>query len=354
MGNILRSRVAPHQRDWDEHLPEVKFAYNTSCHATTGFSPYFVQHGREARLPIHLMVRIPTSVGEVHQHVEAMQTRLPLVFQQVQEHTQQQQRRQKELYDEKTYGKPYAVGDTVFLLNKQVGKGLVRKLTPRAIGPFAVVRRMGDLVYEVRNTRGRQQLKVVHFENLIPFSPTQADPDYNPRDDGRRRPARPNRDRAPALSLSESPVTSGEESSQGSCLASVSGSDQQSDDDGDSGRRTMPKVPVRRQPAYPDPDVSSASDDDDGPGERTIPKDAAYPDPDCSSDYLTCSDDPETSDRGKTTTRRAVDVPRSTPRRRSSSSPDVDTLRPRPRRRRHLPTRLNDYVAYHSDSDTSS
>ncbi|CAH1257446.1 GIN1 [Branchiostoma lanceolatum] len=351
MGNILRSRVAPHQRDWDEHLPEVKFAYNTSCHATTGFSPYFVQHGREARLPIHLMVRIPTSVGEVHQHVEAMQTRLPLVFQQVQEHTQQQQRRQKELYDEKTYGKPYAVGDTVFLLNKQVGKGLVRKLTPRAIGPFAVVRRIGDLVYEVRNTRGRQQLKVVHFENLIPFSPTQADPDYNPRDDGRRRPARPNRNRTPALSLSESPVTSGEESSQGSCLASVSGSDQQSDDDGDSGRRTRPKVPVRRQPAYPDPDVSSASDD--GPGERTRPKDVAYPDPDCSSDYLTCSDDPETSDQGKTTTRRAVDVSRSTPRRRSSSSPAVDALRPRPRRRRHLPTRLNDCVAYHSDSDTS-
>ncbi|KAI8485855.1 hypothetical protein Bbelb_364070 [Branchiostoma belcheri] len=28
MGNILRAYVASNQRDWDEHLPAVKFAYN--------------------------------------------------------------------------------------------------------------------------------------------------------------------------------------------------------------------------------------------------------------------------------------------------------------------------------------
>ncbi|KAI8487219.1 hypothetical protein Bbelb_350170 [Branchiostoma belcheri] len=38
-----------HQRGWDTHLPGVQFAYNTSKHATTGFSPFFLLHGREAR-----------------------------------------------------------------------------------------------------------------------------------------------------------------------------------------------------------------------------------------------------------------------------------------------------------------
>ncbi|KAI8488904.1 hypothetical protein Bbelb_334220 [Branchiostoma belcheri] len=54
--------VAAHQRDWDVHLPAVRFAYNTSCHATTGFSPFFLMHGREARLPLHVSPTYARSV----------------------------------------------------------------------------------------------------------------------------------------------------------------------------------------------------------------------------------------------------------------------------------------------------
>jgi len=266
MGNILRAYVSPTQRDWDEHLPAVKYAYNTSCHATTGFSPYFLMHGREARLPIHLMARIPTNVGEVHEHVEVLRNRLPSVFKLVQEKTQQQQCRQKELYDKKIHGKPYDIGDTVFILNKQVPTGLARKLAPKTKGPFEVLRRISDQVYEVRGMRGRAQQKVVcvSFENMIPFSPTQDDPDYNPRNDRPRRPARPNRNRRREPSLSEDPVTSGEESSQGTCSASVSGSDQQSGDEDDQDEATVPKTlvpPRERRPAV-NPDVSSDSEEE--------------------------------------------------------------------------------------------
>ncbi len=44
--------------DWDMHLKSIVFAYNTGQHATTKFSPYQLQFGREPRLPPD---RLPTS-----------------------------------------------------------------------------------------------------------------------------------------------------------------------------------------------------------------------------------------------------------------------------------------------------
>eukprot|EP00058_Branchiostoma_floridae_P002741 XP_002588229.1 hypothetical protein BRAFLDRAFT_86672 [Branchiostoma floridae] len=94
---------------------------------------------------------------------------------------------------------------------------------------------------------------------MISFCPTQDDPNYNQRNDRPRRPGRPNRNRCQEPSFSESPVTSGEESSQGTCSASVSGSDQQSGDEDDQDEATVP--PRERRPAV-NPDVSSDSEEE--------------------------------------------------------------------------------------------
>jgi len=36
-------------KDWDEHIPYVIFAYKTTIHSKTGYTPYFLNHGRESR-----------------------------------------------------------------------------------------------------------------------------------------------------------------------------------------------------------------------------------------------------------------------------------------------------------------
>ena len=38
--------------DWDECVPSVLFAYRASINDTTGHTPFFLEHGREAQLPI--------------------------------------------------------------------------------------------------------------------------------------------------------------------------------------------------------------------------------------------------------------------------------------------------------------
>ena len=64
--HMLSTTVKEHPFDWEDQLPKVCMAYNTSVHSSTGHTPYFLMFGRQPRLPIDLVYpinrSIPTSV----------------------------------------------------------------------------------------------------------------------------------------------------------------------------------------------------------------------------------------------------------------------------------------------------
>ena len=45
--------------DWDQHIAPAVFAYNVCVNTTTGFTPFFLQHGREARLTEDSILPVP-------------------------------------------------------------------------------------------------------------------------------------------------------------------------------------------------------------------------------------------------------------------------------------------------------
>jgi hypothetical protein len=47
--DMLAVFVNAHQDDWDDYLQFVAHAYNTTVNAQTGFTPFLMMHGREAR-----------------------------------------------------------------------------------------------------------------------------------------------------------------------------------------------------------------------------------------------------------------------------------------------------------------
>ncbi|KAI8510371.1 hypothetical protein Bbelb_112870 [Branchiostoma belcheri] len=265
MGNILRAYVAAHQRDWDIHLPAVRFAYNTSCHATTGFSPFFLMHGREARLPLHLLTGVPMSDTSIPQFVSKLNDSFPAIFLQVQQHTSQKQCRQKELYDKKIYGEPYAAGDLVLILNKAVGQGLARKLARKYNGPYRVLERVGDQAYKVQNTRGRREVKVIHFENLKQFLPQHLDPDYDPVRGDRPAPRRRRNNQTPPHSDTPVPADaasvhaeSGPVTPQGHQSAETSSSSFAGPADSDLRATTVQSPAAPATPPVPAPRTSGA------------------------------------------------------------------------------------------------
>ncbi len=58
LGNSLRAMIlGKNQKSWHEKLPLLTFAYNSSVHASTGVSPFYVLHGIEPRLPAQAILK---------------------------------------------------------------------------------------------------------------------------------------------------------------------------------------------------------------------------------------------------------------------------------------------------------
>src|SRR4029077_4912168 len=49
--DVLRHYVSPRQNDWDEHLTAAEIAVNSSVHASTGFTPHFLNYGDHPVFP---------------------------------------------------------------------------------------------------------------------------------------------------------------------------------------------------------------------------------------------------------------------------------------------------------------
>ena len=70
-------------------------------------------------------------------------------------------------YNRNIHGKPYKVGDLVFLFSTVIPKGKSRKFHQPWTEPHKIVKQLSDAVYRIQYTRNRKRL-VVHFYRLKP------------------------------------------------------------------------------------------------------------------------------------------------------------------------------------------
>ncbi|KAK6162194.1 hypothetical protein DH2020_002035 [Rehmannia glutinosa] len=115
---MLRACTLDFQGSWDSHLPLAEFAYNNSYQATIGMAPYEALYGRKCRSPLHWEIDPQKSYAD---------------------------KRRKDL--------EFEVGDEVFL-GLLPRKGLINpkkggKLSPRYIGPYKILQRIGKLAYRL-------------------------------------------------------------------------------------------------------------------------------------------------------------------------------------------------------------
>ena len=63
---MLATMVNDHGSSWEDYLPEVCFAYNTSTHTSTGYTPFYMMYGREAKIQADIIYGTP--VGQPQSH----------------------------------------------------------------------------------------------------------------------------------------------------------------------------------------------------------------------------------------------------------------------------------------------
>ncbi|GJY89669.1 putative reverse transcriptase domain-containing protein [Tanacetum coccineum] len=156
--DMLRACVIDFRSSWDRHLPLVEFSYNNSYHASIKAAPYEALYGRKCRSPVcssevgDSQLTGPELICDMTEKIIQIKNRLLTACS-----------RQKSYADKRAKPLEFEVGDMV-LLKVSPWKGVVHfgkreKLSPRYIGPFKILARVGPVAYTLELP---EELKGIH------------------------------------------------------------------------------------------------------------------------------------------------------------------------------------------------
>ena len=61
---ILSKLISDHHQDWGDFVPKAVFAYNTSVHESTEFTPYWLMFSMEAILPLDALLSLEATPSQ--------------------------------------------------------------------------------------------------------------------------------------------------------------------------------------------------------------------------------------------------------------------------------------------------
>ncbi|KAL4028513.1 hypothetical protein IC575_011710 [Cucumis melo] len=148
MRTRLRACALEFPGSWDSHLHLMEFAYNNSYQATIGMAPFEALYGKCCRSPVcwgevgEQRLMGPELVQSTNEAIQKIRSRI---------HTAQS--RQKSYADVRRKDLEFEVGDKVFLKVAPM-RGVLRferrgKLSPRFVGPFEILERIGPVAYRL-------------------------------------------------------------------------------------------------------------------------------------------------------------------------------------------------------------
>ncbi|KAL0556241.1 hypothetical protein IC582_004752 [Cucumis melo] len=146
--DMLRACALEFPGSWDSHLHLMEFTYNNSYQATIGMAPFEALYDRCCRSPVcwgevgEQRLMGPELVQSTNEAIQKIRSRM---------HTAQS--RQKSYADVRRKDLEFEVGDKVFLKVAPM-RGVLRferrgKLSPRFVGPFEILERIGPVAYRL-------------------------------------------------------------------------------------------------------------------------------------------------------------------------------------------------------------
>ena len=186
---MMRAVINFQQTDWDEHLAVAELAFNNSVHASTGFTPFYLNCGQEVQMPLDYA--IASAANPINNPEAAVRIRrLHADLERARMHIEQAQQRQARYADAHRRAVTFQVGDSVLLSTEHlrfVGSDTrTPKFTYKFIGPFKIKRVVNENAYEldlppqlqIHPVLNISRLKVYHNgQRLFPNRPV---PDSRP------------------------------------------------------------------------------------------------------------------------------------------------------------------------------
>ena len=175
---MLVKFVRNKKEDWSSYLDTCVFAYNTSRHESSKFTPFQLMFGRRATLPIDLDTSRTDPAEKVERYVKAEEVNHE---EQLQERVKQleeakenilvAQQKQKELYDRKRANPEcYHIGALVLKKNFLRKKKKGGKLDDRYDGAFKITKLLPNGVYLIEPVEDPSKVMRVTGAHLKPYN----------------------------------------------------------------------------------------------------------------------------------------------------------------------------------------
>jgi transposase InsO family protein len=174
----LRIFCNDRQSDWAEWLACAEFALNNRVNSSTGFSPFFLNYGRDPPRPLAPLRLVNSSVPKANEFAAQMSA----LSQEASAALRLAAASMKRAYDRHhREAPPLAVGSLVLLDANGINTARPsKKLDDRRYGPFKVLQRVGLQSYRLELPQSWKIHNVFHVSKLVPFVspqfPSQLEP----------------------------------------------------------------------------------------------------------------------------------------------------------------------------------
>ena len=172
IGECIAKLLSDKEKEWDDYIEAVLLAYRTMKHESTGFTPFQLIYGRQAKLPIDL--KVITYRNEPMTFEEALIKRTchilnnmsndqQLAYDNIEANQDRQKRRHK------PRSTKLKIGDKVLVHRTHLQTNFSAKLEEKWIGPYYIHDVLERNVYKLRSLEGKLVKNVIHGNRLKLF-----------------------------------------------------------------------------------------------------------------------------------------------------------------------------------------
>ena len=166
---VFAKTVSQNLRDWCELAPFVTFAYNTSRHSSTSFSPFYLLYLREPLVGIDLLLhKKEPAYQSFDQYSDEVRRKMQVAYRIVENQLKVVFDRAKRRYDARVKSVKFNVGDLCYFYSPRLFAGRGRKFRNQISGPWKVIRKVNEVNYSIQKSP-KSKAVIVHVDRMVKY-----------------------------------------------------------------------------------------------------------------------------------------------------------------------------------------
>ena len=158
--NLLKTLETEKKRKWPIYLPELVYCYNATNHSSTGLAPFYMMFGREATLPLDLLLDVEDADQALDKdwltlHAKRMQDIQTMATKQLNKAAEER----IHIYNKSAKVADVQPGTRVFLKNRVLGRNKIQDCWDAT--PHVVIENKGSNVYDVQAADSQGPIRTI-------------------------------------------------------------------------------------------------------------------------------------------------------------------------------------------------